>query len=132
MDKEKYKRWDGFIANVINSLICGEDKFKYFILTELDYKNYYDLLFFAVAFRANQFTNCKLYCYPKNFFKFLQFKWFERAARYIRRDAKAALYLSRTHICNKRERAELIETLALKNNIELEEISQIYKEYYGR
>lgn len=128
----EYNKWDEFIADLMFSILNAQGKFKYFVLTELNHKEPYDLLFFAVSHRANQFNGCELFCYPKNFIKFLLFKRKERAARYISRDAKAALHMERTHICNSRERVELIEELALKNNIHIEEIPQIYKEYYSR
>lgn len=80
---------------------------------------------------ANQFTDCKVYCYPHNFFRFIKFKWLERQARYPMFEARRHINSNSTHLCTYAERVQLIEELAKKCDINPEDLTTLYKEYYN-
>lgn len=130
--EQKYKNWDKFIAELMLCHIAAQNRYKYFMIMDIDPKDVYDLLFHRIAIYANQFTKCKVYTSPYHFFKFLLFKLKERQAHYPFLNARRYINSSYTHLCSHAERIKLIEEVAEQNNFNLEDLPLLYKEYYSR
>lgn len=126
-------RWDKFVHSLLICIITAQRKYKYFILGDLDPNNFYDLLFFRLSTLAAGFVKtCTIYGYVSNLFKYWKFRYKERALRMIPYEVMTQFGTDNVHICSKEERAQLIEEIAKNNNFNLEEIPQLYKEYYSR
>ena len=130
--KDKYTEWDSYIGHLMFCQFAALLKYKNFIMTEVDAKNVYDLLFYRLIYYAEKIIGKEIYtyCYPTNYFKFLAFKLKERTARYPNFKLRRNMNTNDTHICDSKERAQLIEELAKLHNIDLADIEQMYKEYY--
>ena len=128
---QKYDKWDSFMYQLIVCQTTAQRQYKYFMVMDTRPHDVYDLLFYKAAIYANYFTDCKLYCYPRNFFRFLKFKWLEHQAHYPTFKARRYVNNSCTHLCTYAERAQLIEELAKKNDMNLEDLKALYKEYYN-
>ena len=115
------------------SVTTAQNKFDYFLLEDLDPNEPCDLLFVRVSLLANEFTKCNVKCAPyPNPFKFIKFKLKERKLK-LCPHARTQWFVERkAHTCTKSERKTLLELLANKCNIKIEEIPQIYKEYYSK
>lgn len=129
---KKYNKWDEFVADMMYALLCAQSKVQFFVLTELDSKETYDLLFYAIAQRANQFVGCQLLCYPSNLFKFWLFKRKEHSAKYLTFKARKAFHTTRLYVSDREDRVELIEQIAEKHQINPEDLASLYKEYYSK
>ena len=129
--EEKYSKWDNFMYQLIVCQTTAQKQYKYFIIMDARPHEVYDLLFHRAAMYANQFTDCKVYCYPHNFFRFIKFKWLEHQAHYPMYKARKYINSSSTHLCTYAERVQLIEELAKKCDINPEDLTTLYKEYYN-
>ena len=133
MTYEQCKKWDNFIHEMLICTSTAQKRFKYFILSDLDPNEPYDLFFFKMSLFSNTFIrSCKLYGYFTNIFKFLKFKYKERKVHKAPWKVMLSTPNDYTHICSKEERVELIEEIAKKHDIHPEEIPMIYKEYYTK
>lgn len=131
--EEKYKQWDKFIAHLILCQSSALSKYKYFLLTDLRPNEVYDFLFFKTLTYANQITkSSKIYGTSKNIFKFIKFKLKEHKIKYFSIFIATKLDTKNTHICDFKERVQLIEELAEQHNIIPEDLSLLYKEYYSK
>lgn len=129
--EEKYKKWDNFIAQLMICQVTAQKQYKYFMIMDVKSDDVYDLIFHRVAIYASQFTNCKIYCDPYNFFRFIKFKWREHQARYPIFKTRRYINSNCTYLCSWTERVQLIKELAKNCDVDTEDLSTLYKEYYN-
>lgn len=131
--EEKYEIWDKFIHEMLLRLTTAQRQYENFILGELSPDEPYDLFFYRLSFIANTFVNnCHIYGYVSGLFKYLRFKYNERTLKKIPYEVMMKIPCKETHICSREERVQLIEAAMQEHGISPEDISTIYKEYYGK
>lgn len=130
---KRVARWDRFVHSLLICIITAQRQYDYFILGDLDPNNIEDLFFFRICTLAANFVKkCKIYGYVPTLWKYWKFRYKERALRTVPYEVMALFGTDKAHICSKEERAQLIKEIAEKNEVKLEEIPQLYKEYYSR
>lgn len=131
--ENKFNIWDKFVGHMILCVASAEEKYKYFIIDNVDGNDIYDLFFFRIAYISSTFAkNCNVYCFSRKLFGFIKFKFKEQKARSIPMRVINLMPNKNIHICSKTERTDLLEEVAARYDLALEDIKDIYREYYAR
>ena len=129
----KLDTWDKFIGHMMLCISSAESKYKYFVIDEIDSKDISDLFFFRLAYIANTFVkSCHIYCFSRRFFGFIKFKLKEKRARSVPMHVINMMPSKEVHICSKSERLELLEDVLGRYGLKLDDIKDIYEEYYTK
>lgn len=130
---ETYKKWDNYIGGLVYCSIAAQSKFEYFLLSELDSNDIYDLLYVKIALIARDLTKCWLYADPhEKLFKYLKFKLKAKKLQRLPHHDQQDISNFKVHVCDHEERMELLKSVAESSEISLDEIPKIYKEYYTK